>query len=203
MKKMKNLLKTVFAFAIAGLFFASCAKAPEVELASAKTAVETVKASEAERYVPAEFKALQDSLNVAMLEIETQNAKFSLFRNYKKATASLLAVTSMSETVKQNAETRKEEVKNQAQQALAEATALVTEVKDLLASAPKGKEGKEALEAIQGDVVLVESFLAEVSTLINSGDYLTAVDKVKAASEKAAALKTELEEAIAKTQKRR
>lgn len=200
---MKNLLKTVFAFAIAGLFFASCSKAPEVELASAKTAVETVKTSEAERYVPAEFKALQDSLNVAMLEIETQNAKFSLFRNYKKATASLLAVTSMSETVKQNAETRKEEVKNQAQQALAEATALVTEVKDLLASAPKGKEGKEALEAIQGDVVLVESFLAEVSTLINSGDYLTAVDKVKAASEKAAALKTELEEAIAKTQKRR
>ena len=80
---------------------------------------------------------------------------------------------------------------------------MVAEVKELLAAAPKGKEGKEALEAIQGDVVLVESFLAEVSTLINNGDYLTAVDKVKAAGEKAASLKVELEEAIAKKTKGR
>jgi hypothetical protein len=80
---------------------------------------------------------------------------------------------------------------------------LAKEVKELLAAAPKGKEGKEALEAIQGDVVLVESFLAEVSTLINNGDYLTAVDKVKAAGEKAASLKTELEEAIAKKKGRK
>ncbi len=200
---MKKLFKVVFAFAIAGLIFTSCAKAPEAELESAKAAVETAKAAEAELYVPTELKALQDSLNVAMLEIETQNAKFSLLRNYSKATASLIAVNGMSETVKLNAETRKEEVKTMAQQALAEATALVTEVKDLLVSAPKGKEGKEALEAIQGDVVLVESFLAEVSTLINSGDYLTAIDKVKAASDKAVVLKAELEQAIAKTQKRR
>ena len=200
---MKNFIKTTFAVAIIALTFASCAKAPEVEMTSAKAAIEAAKAVEAERYVPSEFKALQDSLNVAMLEIENQNSKFALFRNYKKATGTLTSVATMSETVKENAAARKEEVKNEAQQALAEVTALVTEVKELLASAPKGKEGKEALEAIQGDVVLVESFLAEVSTLINNGDYLTAVDKVKAAGEKAAALKAELEEAIAKTTKRR
>lgn len=199
----KNLLKVAFAFAIAAMMFTSCAKAPEVEVTDAKAAIEAAKATEADRYVPADYKSMQDSLNVAMLEIENQNAKFALFRNYKKATATLAGVTTMAETVKTNAATRKEEVKNEAQQALAEVTALVNEVKELLTKAPKGKEGKEALEAIQGDVVLVESFLAEVSTLINNGDYLTAVDKVKAASEKATSLKTELEEAIAKTSKRR
>lgn len=200
---MKNLLKTLFAVTVAAMMFTSCAKAPEAELTSAKAAIEGVKAVEAERYVPAEFKALQDSLNVASLEIENQNAKFALFRSYKKATATLASVVTMAEEVKVSAETRKEEVKAEAQQALAEVTTLVTEVKDLMAKAPKGKEGKEALEAIQGDVVLVESFLAEVSTLINNGDYLTALDKVKASAEKAASLKTELEEAIAKTSKRR
>jgi hypothetical protein len=200
---MKNFIKTTFAIGIIALTFASCAKAPEVEMTNAKASIEAAKAVEAERYVPSEFKALQDSLNVAVLEIENQNSKFALFRNYKKATGTLTSIATMSETVKENAAARKEEVKNEAQQALAEVTALVTEVKELLASAPKGKEGKEALEAIQGDVVLVESFLAEVSTLINNGDYLTAVDKVKAAGEKAAALKAELEEAIAKTTKRR
>lgn len=200
---MKNLMKTLFAVAVAAMMFTSCAKAPEAELTNAKAAIEGVKAVEAERYVPAEFKALQDSLNVASLEIENQNAKFALFRSYKKATATLANVVTMADEVKVNAEARKEEVKAEAQQALAEVTTLVTEVKDLMAKAPKGKEGKEALEAIQGDVVLVESFLAEVSTLINNGDYLTALDKVKASAEKAAALKTELEEAIAKTSKRR
>ncbi|GAB1419584.1 hypothetical protein MASR2M12_23490 [Bacteroidales bacterium] len=195
---MKNFVKTVFAFAIAGVLFTSCAKAPEVEITNAKAAIEATKATEADRYVPAEFKALQDSLNVALLEVENQNAKFALFRSYKKAAATLNNVMTLSEQVKGNAATRKEEVKAEAQQSLAEVTTLVTEVKELLAKAPKGKEGREALEAIQGDVVLVESFLAEVSTLINNGDYLTANDKVKAAGEKANSLKAELEEAIAK-----
>jgi len=195
---MKNFVKTVFAFAIAGVLFTSCAKAPEVEITNAKAAIEATKATEADRYVPAEFKALQDSLNVALLEVENQNAKFALFRSYKKAAATLNNVMTLSEQVKSNAATRKEEVKAEAQQSLAEVTTLVTEVKELLAKAPKGKEGREALEAIQGDVVLVESFLAKVSTLINNGDYLTANDKVKAAGEKANSLKAELEEAIAK-----
>jgi len=74
----------------------------------------------------------------------------------------------------------------------------VEEVKALILKAPKGKEGKEALEAIQGDLALVEASMAEVATLLNNGDYLTALDKVKAANEKAGGLKAELEEVIAK-----
>jgi hypothetical protein len=199
---MKNVVKAFLGVAVAAVMFTSCAKAPEVEMNNAKAAVEAVKAIEAERYVPAEFSALKDSLNAAILEVENQNAKFALFRSYKKATATLANVMTMSEQVKANTETRKEEVKAEAQQALAEVTTLVNEVKELITKAPKGKEGKEALEAIQGDVVLVESSLAEVSTLINNGDFLTALDKVKAAGEKANGLKTELEAAIAKTKRR-
>jgi hypothetical protein len=44
----------------------------------------------------------------------------------------------------------------------------------------------------------VEASLAEVSTLLNNGDFLTALDKAKAARDKATSLKAELEEAIAK-----
>ncbi|MBS4057018.1 MAG: hypothetical protein KKD74_07375 [Bacteroidetes bacterium] len=198
----RNLLMTLAAMFAMAIVFTSCAKLPEVEITNAKAAVEATKATEADRYVPAEYRALQDSLNVAMTEIENQKSKFALLRSYKKANAMLANVMTLSNTVKENAGIRKEEVKNQAQQSLAEATTLVTEVKDLITKAPKGKEGKEALEAIQSDLALVEASLAEVSTLINNGDYLTAVDKVKAANEKAASLKAELEEAIAKKGKR-
>lgn len=194
----RNVLFTLVALAGMALLFTSCAKLPEAEITNAKAAVEAAKAAEADRYIPAEYRAVQDSLNNAMAEVENQKSKFVLFRSYKKVTVKLNNVVTLANTVKENAGIKKEEVKNEAQQTLAEATALVAEVKELIAKAPKGKEGKEALEAIQSDLALVEASLAEVSTLINNGDYLTALDKVKAASEKATGLKSELEEAIAK-----
>ena len=194
----RNLLLTFAALAGMAILFSSCAKLPEMEMTNAKAAVEAAKAAEADRYIPQEFRALQDSLNVAMTAVENQKSKFVLFRSYKKATAQLNNVITLGNTVKENAGIRKEQVKNEAQQTLAEATTLVTEVKDLIAKAPKGKEGKEALEAIQSDLALVEASLAEVSTLINNGDFLTALDKVKAARDKGQSLKTELEEAIAR-----
>ena len=194
----RNLLLTFAALAGMAILFSSCAKLPEMEMTNAKAAVEAAKAAEADRYIPQEFRALQDSLNVAMTAVENQKSKFVLFRSYKKSTAQLNNVITLGNTVKENAGIRKEQVKNEAQQTLAEATTLVTEVKDLIAKAPKGKEGKEALEAIQSDLALVEASLAEVSTLINNGDFLTALDKVKAARDKGQSLKTELEEAIAR-----
>lgn len=72
---MKNIVKAFLGVAVAALMFTSCAKAPEVEINNAKAAVEAVKTIEAARYVPAEFNALQDSLNAALLEVENQNAK--------------------------------------------------------------------------------------------------------------------------------
>lgn len=200
-KMKRNVLLTLASLAAMAILFTSCAKLPEMEITNAKAAVEAAKAAEADRYVPAEYKALNDSLNVAMTEIENQKGKFSLFRSYKTATAQLNNVITLSDAVKENAGIRKEEVKAEAQQMLAEATTMVSEVNDLIAKAPKGKEGKEALEAIKGDLALVEASLAEVSTLINNGDYLTALDKVKAAVDKGNSLKVELEEVIAKTRR--
>jgi len=189
---------SLFALAI---LFTGCAKLPEVEIANAKAAVEAAKVAEADRYVPAEYQALSDSLNAAMTEIENQKSKFAMFRSYKNVTAKLNNVVVLAEPVKEYALIRKEEVKEEAQQMLAEATTLVSEVNTLIARAPRGKEGKEALEAIKNDLALVEATLAEVSTLIESGDYMTALDKVNAATEKGNSLKMELEEVIAKTRR--
>jgi hypothetical protein len=199
----RNVLLTLVAIVGIALIFTSCAKPPEVEIENAKAAVEAAKAAEADRYVPEEFRALQDSMNVAMTEIENQKSKFGLFRSYKKVTVKLENVATMAKTVEESAGLKKEEVKNEAQQALAEANTLVAEVQELIAKAPRGKEGKAAIEEIQADLALVEASLAEVSTLINNGDYKTALDKVKAATDNANGLKAELETAIAKRSMRR
>lgn len=177
----------------------SCAKLPQEELDAANAAMEAAKSVEANRYLAADFNAVQDSMNKAMTMIETQKSKFSLFRSYKDAKALLAEVTTMAGQLKEDAIVKKEEVKNEVQTALAEVKTLVDEVKTLITKAPRGKEGKAALEAIQTDLTGVEATLTEVETLVTNGDYLTASEKVNAAKEKATSLKTELEEAIAKT----
>jgi hypothetical protein len=194
----RNLIIKMMTFAAVALLFTSCAKAPEQDITNAKDSIEAAKAAEANRYVPAEFVAAQDSLNAALTLVENQKSKFALFRNYKEAKTALANVTVLADKAKEDAGIRKEEIKNEVQQSLTETQTLVQETKDLLLKAPRGKEGKEALEAIQSDLTVVEASLNEVSTLINNGDYLTAQDKVNAAKEKCGSLKSELEDAIAK-----
>jgi len=194
----KNFLMLLAGLGAVAILATSCAKEPQMEIDAAKAAVEAAKAAEANRYVPAEFNALQDSLNSAMTMIEDQKSKFALFRSYKTPKAKLENVATLAAAVKDNAGIRKEEVKNEVQNALTETTTLIEEVKNLITKAPRGKEGKAAIEAIQGDLAMVEASLTEVTTLVNNGDYLTAQDKVNAAKQKAESLKMELEEVIAK-----
>ncbi|MBL7138420.1 MAG: hypothetical protein ISS17_06580 [Bacteroidales bacterium] len=198
----KSLLLMLVGIGAVMMLTTSCAKMPQDELDAANASVEAAKAVEAHRYLAADFNALQDSMNKATTMIETQKSKFSLFRSYKDAKALLAEVTTMATTLKDDAIVRKEEMKNEVQTTLTETNTLVGEVKALITKAPRGKEGKAALEAIQTDLAGVEAALTEVATLVNNGDYMTAQEKVNAAKAKTEALKAELEEAIAKTKRK-
>ncbi|MBE0647178.1 MAG: hypothetical protein IH596_05270 [Bacteroidales bacterium] len=198
----KSFLSMLVVVGAVMMLTTSCAKLPQEELDAANASVEAAKAVEAQRYLAADFNALQDSLNKAMTMIETQKSKFSMMRSYKDAKALLVTVTTMAATLKDDAIVKKEEVKIEVQNALVETNSLVAEVKLLIAKAPRGKEGKAALEAIQTDLAGVEATLTEVATLIDNGDYMTAQEKVSAAKEKTNSLKAELEEAIAKTKRK-
>ena len=82
-------------------------------------------------------------------------------------------------------------------------TALIVADKELLAKAPKGKEGKAALEAIGQEIAVVETVNTEVTAgVANNEDILTLSDKIKPAVEKAKAINTELTDVIAKKGKK-
>ena len=179
-----------------------CAKLPQTELDAAKAAVESSKSVEANRYLATEFNALQDSLNSTTIALEAERSKFFISRNYKAVTEKLVQITADAEALNLRTEERKAEVRTEVQDALAALSALIQEDKDLLAKAPKGKEGKAALEAIQTDITLIEASVNEINTLIANGDYLTAQDKVNASKVKAESIKEELSAAIAKTKRR-
>lgn len=191
-------LSLVAAVAVLGLV-AGCAKAPDpAQIDAVKAAVQAAKAAEADRYVPAIYNAANDSLNAALAEIEKQNAKFALFRKYGVATHLLQVAEEKAKEAAQAVEVKKEEVKNEATGLIQQGTDAVAQAKKLFAKAPRGKEGRQALELIKSDITTVENTLAEATAAMDKGDYLTARDKAKAVLDKANSLISELQEVISK-----
>ena len=192
----KPFLTVVLVFGLALL--AGCAKAPQQAVDEAKAALETARTEGADRYVPDLFNAAQDSLNAAMAEIEAQNSKFALTRNYDRAQQQLEAAKASANAAKDAVAAKKEEVKAESQNVMTAAQTAVADVKSLIAKAPRGKEGKQVLDQMQTELSGVEATIAEGSSLMDSGDYAGARDKFQAALEKANSLKQELSDAISK-----
>ena len=194
----KGLLKLV-AFSVLVVTLASCAKAPQAEIDAANVAIEAAKTAGADRYVPESFNAAAEALKTAVTAVEEQNAKFALFRNYDAAKTTLASVSTLATKAVDETTAKKAALKAEVTQAVTDLTALIVANKELLAKAPKGKEGKAALEAIGQEIAVVETVNTEVTAgVANNEDILTLSGKIKPAVEKAKAINTELTDVIAK-----
>jgi len=195
--KTKSLL-IVLLIGLVALFFTGCAKVPQEKVDAAKMAVEEAKTAEANRYMTQEFNAAQDSLNAATAEIEKQNAKFALFRNYDKAAKELDAAKMIADEAKAKTAVRKQEVKKEAEDLLAQINVALEETKKLLKKAPRGKGEKAAVQMIESDLTAVETGLGEITNLLTAGDFLSAKEKAQASMNKVTSLKEEIQTAIDK-----
>jgi len=178
------------------VLFSSCGKVPQAEIDAANNAIEAAKIAGADVYVADDFTALQDSMRAVSETVEAQNGK--LFKNFTVAKEQLAAVTELAAQTKNKAEVRKAEVKEEVAALQTEVAALVAQNNDMVTKAPKGKEGAAALEAIKGDISVIEASQTEVSDLVVADNLIAALDKVKASKEKAVAINSELSEVIAK-----
>lgn len=175
---------------------ASCGKKPQAEIDATNAAITAAQAAEANVYLPAEFAALQDSLNAINAAITEVDGK--LFKNYKDVVAKLATLKTNAETVTANVAAKKEEVKKEAEGLMAEVKAVVEENAKLFPKLPKGKEGAAVIEAVKADLANVDAAVAEAQALYDKGTYMDALNKVKAAAEKAKALNTEIKEVLTK-----
>jgi len=197
---MKKGLFKLVAFSVLVVSLASCAKAPQAEIDGANVAIEAAKTAGADRYAPESFNAASEALKTAVTAVEEQNAKFALFRNYDAAKTTLASVSTLATKAVDETTAKKAALKAEVTQNLADLTAAIASDKELLAKAPKGKEGKAALEALGQEIAVVETVNTEVTAgLANNEDILTLSGKVKPAVEKAKSINTELTEAIAKS----
>ncbi len=197
---MKNKFFMGLAAVAMVAFLSSCGKVPQVQIDATNAAIEAAKVAEAPVYVPTEFAAVQDSMTAIMADVEAQKSK--LFKNFGDAKLKLDATLALANKVAADAGVKKEEVKKEAQTLLTDIKAVIEENAKLVKKAPRGKEGAAVLEQIKAEMVTIDSSVVEAQGLFDKGTYMDALNKIKAAKERATGINTELKDAIAKVKRK-
>ncbi len=177
---MKKICVLICSLALAATLTA-CGTPPTAELDAARVAIDAVVADGAAKYTADDLKVIQDKMAGAQAEIKAQEGK--LFKKFDQPKATLVQVKADADALKAKVATVKEEMKNAAIAALGEANTALAEAKGMVEKAPVGKGSLADIEMIKADVAGLETSLAGVQPLIDSGDYA-------AANEQAVAIKT-------------
>ena len=194
MKKLGLVLMVLgLSFVLAG-----CASAPTEEVNASKAAVEAIQNDDVTTYAPEGLQEAQDNLNKALSEIQTQDAKFALSRDYKAASEMLKAAKDSAEKASNDAQANKAQAKADAEALIASLPTTLEEAKKVLAKAPRGKDTRADLEAMQNDLKLAEEALVEANTLMSQEKYKDALAKANSVKDSAAAVTEQVQAALDK-----
>jgi hypothetical protein len=196
---MKNKVLIGLAAIAMVAFLSSCGKVPQAQIDATNAAIAAAQTAEAAVYVPAEFTAVQDSMKAIMADVEAQNSK--LFKKFGPAKIKLDATLALANQVAANAAVKKEEVKKEAETLMTDIKAVIEENGTLMKKAPRGKEGAAVLEQMKTEMATIEASVVEAQASYDKGAYMDALNKVKAAKERAVGINTELKDAIAKVKR--
>jgi len=193
---MKNkVLMGLAAIAMVALL-SSCGKVPQAEIDAANAAIAAAQTAEANVYVPTEFTAVQDSMNAINAAVEAQKSK--LFKKFGPIKEKLTATVTLANKVAADAAAKKEETKAEVTKLMTDIKTVLDENKTLITKAPRGKEGAAVLEQIKTDMTAIDAQVADAQASFDKGTYMDALNKIKAANDKATSINTELKDAIAK-----
>ena len=198
-------MKKYFRFLILGIFvvslFSSCAKQPTQAIDAAKAAIDAASKEGAAVYAADELKKLNDDMQAAMDEVNTQQGK-KFFKKFGPAKEMLAKVQADADALKATIPAKIEAAKNAAIQAQTEAKAVLDEAKALLEKAPMGKGTKADIMAMKADLAGLETSFAEIQTSIDSADYFGASAKAATIKEKATVISDQVKAAIEKVKGR-
>lgn len=192
---MKRIMTILLAPAL--LLAIGCGQAPTDKLGEAEKAVMDAKLVGAQAYAAEDFAKLEGMLNNAKKEMDDQNAKFVLFRDYGKTEQLLASVKAETPKLIEETAKKKEEAKAVALKAHEAAKKAVKKAQALVSKAPVGKD-RAAVEAIKNDARALTASLNDVQMAMDAEDYLTAQTKAKAVQDKSLALSSEVRGALAK-----
>ncbi len=200
---MKRTLLAISLIIGCGLLLAACASAPTAEITATKAAVAAAQTDDVRTYAPDSLKAAEDEMSKSLAEVQTQDGKFFVSRDYKQASTMLKSAKDLAEKAASDAQANKAKAKSDAEAILAALPQSIEEAKKALAKAPKGKDTKADIEAMQNDLKVAEESITEANTAMSSGQYKDALTKAESAKEKASAIVDQVQKAQEKVKGRR
>lgn len=199
MKKIYAVLVLALGFS---LLIAGCKSAPTEEINATKEALSSVRNDDVSTYAPESLKAAEDAMSSALAEVQVQDEKFALTRDYKQSATMLKSAKDLAEKAKTDAQVNKAKAKADAEAAVAALPAVIVEAENLLKTAPKGKDTKADLEMMQGDLKIAQDSSMEAQNAISGERYLDAIAKANTAKEKANSIIEQVNAARQKVGKR-
>jgi len=199
--KMQRFV-TVGAVLALALFLVACAKPPAEEQNSTRAALDSARPL-GEKWAPNEWKTAQQAFDDANKEIETQNNRFALMRNYDKSKQMFNDAKAAADRAKQAGTANKEQAKKEAEQKLTDAEATINAAKAALDTVPKTKDTKADLELFKQDLDGLTTSLGDARNMMASEGYREVAQKADTINTQAADIKTKLEEAAAKVAAKR
>ena len=180
-----------------------CAKPPDQSVSAVQSGIDAAKQAGAETYAAESLNQVQDLLGQAQAEIEAQNGKFALFRNYDKAEEILSQAKTAADTANQDAVAGKEQARQDAIAAIDGAKAKLTAASDAVNSAPMGKDTKAEIEAMKSEVLALGTTVTEAETALSSEDYLGARSQADGVAAKADQIAADVAQAVEKVKSKR
>jgi len=186
MNKATMRLSLLLAICVAAsLSFSGCSSAPTEEINATRTAVTAAQTDDVRTYAPESLKAAEDTLAQATGEVQTQDAKFGLTRDYNAASELLKQAKDEAEKAQADAQANKAKTKTEAEVLISGLATQLDDAKKALATAPKGKDTRAELEALQNDLASAEDAASAASTSMTEEKYADALGQAKTAQEKA------------------
>lgn len=179
------------------LLLVGCAKPPAEEQNATRAALDAARPL-GEKWAPNEWKQAQQSFDDANKEIETQNNRFALMRNYDKSKQMLNDAKAAAEKAKQAGTANKEQAKREAEEKLSAAEATINAAKAALDTVPKTKDTKADLELFKQDLDGLTTSLGDARNMMSSESYREVAQKADTINTQASDIKTKLDEAAAK-----
>lgn len=188
---------------VVAVLIAGCSKPPEPEMAAAEQAAQMAQQSQAQKYAPQEWTMAQDTLNAAKAEKAAQDGRFALFRSYGKSKAMFESATALLNTAATNAKAEMERVRKETEEMLNMVRVELDSTAAMVANAPVGKDTKAEIELMKQDLTALQQTLSEAQAEFQRNNFDAARSKAQSIRDRVAAMKTQLEAAMAKRGGRR
>ena len=173
-----------------------CAEPPEETMLQADQALQTARDAEAETYAAEELRDARLALEEAQLEVQTQNERFAIMRDYEDAIKGLENAAQQADATREKADAEKEANRLQAETLLQQARQAVTDADGSLEKAPRGKGTKADIAALSADLDAVRNEIPALEAQISGEEYFGAQDKASSVIAAAQAISQEIEAAV-------